>query len=301
MTRIVRAALTETRNVADLRAPFDAAAIRAANVRHHVELVARAASLGARIIGFGELFTAPYFALERDPRWHALAEDARDGESVRVFADVARRHGVVVVMPLYEQDAATGRRFNTAVVIDADGVVLGRSRKLHIPVGTNETAGFHESFYYEPSDGSLEPLLRNVSPHGALPVFETAVGRVGVSICYDRHFPRVAETLARAGAELVFSPAVTFGAKSRRMWRQEFAVDACRHRVFIGASNRRGVEPPFTVEYFGESHFVGPEGELDDLSDDSSLVVSDLDLEQLSRRDPSGWDFARDARRDVDG
>ncbi|MFG0318133.1 MAG: nitrilase-related carbon-nitrogen hydrolase [Planctomycetota bacterium JB042] len=301
MTRIVRAALTETRNVADLAAPFDPEAIRRANVEHHVRLLQRAASLGARAVGFGELFPAPYFALERDERWRALAEDALDGPTTRAVAAAARAHGVVVVAPLYELEPSTGRRFNTAVVIDADGTVLGRSRKLHVPSGTNEIAGFHESFYYETAAGPLDPLLRNVSTHPLLPVFETAVGRVGVSICYDRHFPRVVETLARAGAEVVFSPAVTFGAKSRRLWSREFEVDAARHRIVLAGSNRRGVEPPFAVEYFGESGFFSPEGRREDVDDDPELVVSDLDLDALRAPDPSGWDFRRDARPDVDG
>ena len=92
------------------------------------------------------------------------------------------------------------------------------------------------------------------------PVFETRLVRPGIAICYDRHFEGVMSALAENGAELVLSPAVTFGAKSRRMWDLEFEVDAARHNLYIGGSNRRGVEPPWTQEYSGASYFAGPDG-----------------------------------------
>ncbi len=106
-------------------------------------------------------------------------------------------------------------------------------------------------------------------------------------------------SLAHEGAELVFSPAVTFGEKSQRMWHLEFPVDAARHRLFIGGSNRRGVEPPWNQPYFGESYFVGPGGVLPNLSTHPELIVSDVELAELSRPDPSGWNLPRDLRPDI--
>jgi N-carbamoylputrescine amidase len=277
--------------------------IRRANVGQHLQLIERARERGAVVIGLGELFPAPYFALRRDAFWREMAEDAVSGPSVTALRDIALRLGTVIVAPIYEK--AKDGLFNTAVVIDADGTVLGRQRKCHIPQGSNEQGSFDERFYYGPSNGEAFPGARTCSDNRFFPVFETAVGRVGVAICYDRHFAGAMSALVRGGsggsggsggAQLIFSPAVTFGAKSRRLWSLEFPVDAARHNVFIGGSNRLGSEPPWHQPYFGESYFVGPNGVLADQSDDEGLVISDVDLDELVRPDPAGWNLARDAR-----
>ncbi|MCA9292279.1 MAG: acyltransferase [Phycisphaerales bacterium] len=275
--------------------------IRAANLDHHAQLIIHAANAGARIIGLGELFPAPYFALGRDAMWHALAEDACTGPSTTQMCALAARHRVVIVAPIYERCGRTNGRFNTAVVIDADGSVLGKFRKAHIPRGTNEQGSFDESFYYGPANESYNaPSDKVLGLNPLLPVFQTSVGRIGVSICYDRHFPHVAEGLAHAGAQLILSPAVTFGAKSQRMWEIEFECDAARHNVFIGGSNRMGVESPWNQPYFGASHFVGPNGRCTNLSDHPNLVMADLDLGSLGAPDPSGWNLQRDRNPGID-
>jgi N-carbamoylputrescine amidase len=121
--------------------------------------------------------------------------------------------------------------------------------------------------------------------------------RLGVAICYDRHFEGVMSALAQNGAELVLSPAVTFGEKSRRMWDLEFPVDAARHNLYIGGSNRRGVEPPWTQDYFGASYFAGPKGVVPNVTSPTpELVIADLDLDLLGGPDSSGWNLARDLR-----
>jgi N-carbamoylputrescine amidase len=267
-------------------------------VEHHVGLLNEAAAQGARIVCFGELFTAPYFALDRHPMWLELAEDALRGETITRLREEARRAGVIVIAPIYEQDPGGGR-FNTAVVIDERGEVLGKYRKTHIPYGENEQGSFCENFYYERGDGRNGRGPANVSGNEHFPVFQTSVGRVGVAICYDRHFEGVMWSLAREGAELVFCPAVTFGAKSRRMWAMEFQVDAARHNLFIGGSNRKGVEPPWGQAYFGESHFTGPNGLVADRSRHPELVIGELDLGELRAGDPSGWNLPRDIRHDI--
>lgn len=306
--RIVRAAMTQTvnayRDMPATTAELHTLAgrlgdVRKANVDHHLELIEEAARLGARAVGLGELFPAPYFALQKDPMWIPLAEDAREGETVTAMRGAARRLGLVIVAPIYEIDATSGKRFNTAVVIAPDGEVLGTYRKTHIPFGQNEQGSFHENLYYERSDGKNLLGPANVSKSSFFPVFETPLGRVGVAICYDRHFEGVMSALSREGAELVFSPAVTFGAKSRRMWDHEFPVDAARHNLFIGGSNRKGTEPPWNQPYFGESYFVGPNGPVPDLSTHPNLVIGDLDLGQLSAGDPSGWNLPRDIRPEI--
>jgi len=309
MTHIIRAALTETRNAfEDMPATpdgLDALAgrldeIREANLAHHIELADRAAQAGANLIGFGELFTGPYFALEERAFWRDLAEDAHDGPTVTRLRDTARQLGIVIVAPLFELDARTGKRFNTAVVIERTGEVLGIFRKVHIPAGANERASFHETFYYDGSDGALHNGAANISTNPFYPVFETSVGRLGVAICYDRHYPGSVATLAANGAQIVLQPAVTFGSTSRRAWPIEAAVDALRHRVHLCVSNRSGAEAPWGVEYFGESFFVGPGGPHPARHIGPELLLADLDLDSLGPGD-SGWDFARDARPECYG
>jgi N-carbamoylputrescine amidase len=306
----VRAALTQTVNafkdmpdsvagLTSLKNRLDD--VRAANVDHNVSLIEAAARAGAKIIGLGELCTGPYFAMTKDPMWLALAEDAGQGPSAAAFSQAAADNGIVVVAPIYELDAKTKKRFNTAVVIEADGAIIGKYRKTHIPCGANEQGEFAETFYYGRSEGPQNPKSAKIlGKNPYFPVFKTSVGNVGVAICYDRHFEGVVAALASAGAQLVFSPAVTFGAKSRRLWEQEFLVDACRHRLFLGGSNRKGSEKPWNQPYFGESYFAGPDGEkLENVSTRPELVIADLDLDALKLPDPSGWDLKRDIRPDL--
>jgi N-carbamoylputrescine amidase len=271
--------------------------IRRANVDHHLALIAQAAERGVKAIGLGELFTGPYFALTQHPMWRSLAEDARSGPTVTALSEAAARHQVVIVAPIYELEATSGRRFNTAVVIDAGGEVLGKYRKMHIPEGENEQGRFLEPYYYQASAPGLENRsIKNRSSNPYFPVFETAAAKIGVSICYDRHFEGVVRSLAAAGAELIFSPAVTFGNKSARMWALEFEVDAARHNVFIAGSNRRGQERPWNQPYFGDSHVVGPNGRVAAKPSPEGLVIAEIDLDQLSAGDPSGWKLTRDRR-----
>ena len=307
---IVRAALTQTVNtfmdmpdsVADLgRLKVRLEDIRAANVAHNIALIQKAAKAGAKVIGLGELCTAPYFALGKDPMWLGMAENATTGPTITALCRAAAKHQIVIIAPLYELDGTTGKRFNTAVVIETDGLILGKYRKTHIPRGANEQGAFAETFYYGRSEGPQNAKSAKIlGKNPYFPVFKTSVGKVGAAICYDRHFEGVVAALAAGGAQIVFSPAVTFGAKSRRLWEQEFLVDACRHRLFIGGSNRQGSEKPWNQPYFGASYFAGPDGEkLENISSRAELVIADLDLDALKRPDPSGWDLGRDVRPDI--
>ncbi len=305
---VIRVAVTQTRNafagmpptvaaLGELKTKLDL--VRSANVEHHLGLLAAAAQRGVQVVGFGELFAAPYFGLSQEPMWRTLAEDARTGATVSAIREAAAALGMVVIAPIYELATETGERFNTAVVIDADGSVLGSYRKLHIPSGTNEVGSFDERFYYRAGDGRQRlDLTRLSSLDPCYPVFCSAVGRIAVAICYDRHFAYVAPKLVEGGAQLIFVPAVTFGAKARRLWELEFEVDAARHRVFVAGSNRIGAEPPWGQEFFGQSHIVGPEGRLEDRSDHPELIVTDVDLDSLAGADPSGWSLARDRQVD---
>lgn len=303
----VRAALTQTVNaygampatVDELSTLHDKLdAIRQANLEHHAALAREAKALHVQAICFGELFTGPYFALTKDPVWHAFAEPA-DGPTLAFVRALARELEMVIVAPIYERDGDT--RYNTALVVDADGEYCGFYSKTHVPYGENEQGVFAENFYFDRSSGRPQSGPRVSATNPFFPVFDTAVGRLGVAICYDRHFEGVMSTLAAQGAKIVFSPAVTFGAKSARMWPQEFAVDAVRNRIYIGGSNRSGTEPPYTQPYFGASQFVGPDGRELDLAPHPNLSVADLDLKSLGDRDSSGWNFERDWRPDIYG
>lgn len=306
-TRVVRAAMTQTINqygpmpqrVADLHElEGRLEEMRRYNVEHHIRLVEEAKREGVKVICFGELFECPYFGFTKTELWHALAEPI-DGPTVTELKAAARANDMVIVAPIYELDPSSGRRFNTAVFIDADGSVLGHFSKAHIPHGENESNAFLERFYYEGSIGRPNPSPKNVSSHPYFPVFETAVGRIGCAICYDRHFEGVMSTLADGGAELVFSPAATFGKKSQRLWYMEFAVDAARHNLFIGGSNRFGSEVPWRQPFFGGTHFVGPNGRLPNEGNNPELVISDVPFHQLTAPDPAGWKLQAHRRRDV--
>lgn len=306
--RVIRCALTQTKNAylqmpsqtADLPSLRDKMEdIRMANVTHNIDLISAAAAHGARVICLGELCTAPYFALYTDPMWLAFAEDVQLGPSITAFRSAAVAHHMIVIAPIFEVDSQSGKRFNTAVIIDEHGEILGKYRKTHIPCGQNDRGSFHETFYYGPSDGHLGSWHANIARNSFFPVFRTSVGNIGVAICYDRHFEGVMDSLREGGAELVFCPAITFGNKSQRVWHEEFRVDAVRHGMFIGGSNRSGREPPWTIEYFGESYFCGPQGLCPPIPSPRGLVMADLDLTELSEPDPSGWNLPRDIRYDI--
>jgi N-carbamoylputrescine amidase len=150
--------------------------IRKAMIDAHVPLIEKAGGEGVQILCFQEVFTQPYFCPEPGSKWYAAAERIPDGPTVKLMQDFAKKYQMVIVVPIYEE-AMTGVYYNTAAVIDADGSYLGKYRKTHIP----QVAGFWEKFFFKP--GASE-----------FPVFKTRYCRLGVYICYDRHFP------GRAGA-----------------------------------------------------------------------------------------------------
>ena len=159
-------------------------------IQKHEGYAHEAAKQGAQVMLFQELFYGPYFCQVQDPQYYSYTELIPDGPTTKRMQDLAKQTGMVLVVPMYEEDStASGIYYNTAAVIDADGKYLGKYRKTHIP----HVQGFWEKFYFRP--GNL-----------GYPVFETAVGKVGVYICYDRHFPEGARALGLNGAEMVFIP-----------------------------------------------------------------------------------------------
>ena len=255
-------------------------AIRARMLAAHLPLIEDAARQGVRVLGLQEVFTAPYFPATIDDKWFAAAEAVPDGPTTRAMRDAAKRHGMVIVSPVYERDRG-GAFYNTAAVIDADGRYLGKFRKIHIP----KIEGFDEKHYF--ADGDL-----------GYPVFDTAVGKVGVYICYDRHFPEGWRALALGGAELVFNPSATFKGVSDHLWNLEQVGAAIANGIFVGTNNRVGTEPSLGNHvFYGSSYFCNPRGEIlaQGGDEDDALVVATLDLDQI-REVRDTWQFFRDRR-----
>jgi beta-ureidopropionase len=276
MPRIVRGALLQATYTGDTESM----------VRKHEERAREAAKQGARIMCFQELFNGPYFCQEQDAKWYAMVEPIPDGPTIRRMRELAAETKMVLVVPMYEREAA-GIYYNTAAVIDADGKYLGKYRKTHIP----QVGGFWEKFYFRP--GNL-----------GYPVFNTAVGKVGVYICYDRHFPEGARMLGLHGAELVFIPSATSRGLSQHLWRIEQTSHAIANGYFVGTINRVGIEKDLgSNDYYGQSYFCTPRGEMVGEVGDAhkeELIVRDLDLD-LIRDVRNVWQFYRDRRPDAYG
>ena len=247
----------------------------------HVELIEQAAADGAQITCLQEIFYGPYFcADEGNTDWYKTAEPD-DGPTIQLMQELAKKHSMVLVVPIYEE-AMQGVYYNTTVVIDADGTNLGKYRKTHIPqVGPI----FWEKFFFKP--GNL-----------GYPVFDTAVGKVGVVICYDRHFPEIWRELGLKGAQIVFNPSATVESLSRYLWELEQTASAAANGYWVGAINRVGVESPLSdAKFYGSSYWCSPKGEIVEQANDTddAIVMADIDLDEIQRvRDT--WQFFRDRR-----
>ena len=273
MTNIVRAALLQT----------DWAGTKDAMLDKHEQAVHDAKKQNAQVLCFQELFYGPYFCQVQEPEYYDYTEAIPDGPTTKRFQSLAKETGMVLVLPMYEI-VRTGLYYNTAAVIDADGTYLGKFRKQHIP----QTKGFWEKFYFAPGDGGY-------------PIFNTAVGKVGLYICYDRHFPEGWRALGLNGAEIVFNPSATSRGLSEYIWRIEQPAAAVANMYYVGAINRVGIEPLGDDDFYGQSYFVDPEGKFVGEVGDAykpELIVRDLDMDKIKQvRDR--WAFYRDRRPDA--
>jgi N-carbamoylputrescine amidase len=279
MPRVIKCGLIQARNAAPADAPIDE--IKRINVEKHLKLIEEAAKQGVKILCMQEVFTTPYFCAEQQTRWYEAVEKIPDGPTVKLMQGLAREHGMVMIVPIYEEEI-TGVYYNTAAVIDADGKYLGKYRKNHIP---HVAPGFWEKFYFKP--GNL-----------GYPSFDTAYARIGVYICYDRHFPEGARALGLNGAEIVFNPSATVAGLSEYLWKLEQPAHAVANGYFIAAINRVGFEAPWNVgEFYGQSYFCDPRGQIIAQAprDEDALVVADLNLDMI-RDVRNTWQFFRDRR-----
>jgi len=253
-------------------------------IKAHEEYAREASAQGAQAICFQELFYGPYFCQVQDPQWYSYAESV-PGPTIERFAALARELRMVMILPVYEQEQP-GVLYNTAAVVDADGKYLGKYRKTHIP----HVGGFWEKFYFRP--GNL-----------GYPTFDTAIGRIGVYICYDRHFPEGWRALGLNGAQVVFNPSATSRGLSNYLWRLEQPAAAVANEYFIGTINRVGIEDLGDDDFYGSSYFADPKGEfVGDIASDgeADVIVRDLDMDLLTEV-RNRWQFYRDRRPDAYG
>jgi beta-ureidopropionase len=284
MARSVRGGLIQVR--ADVPLDGGAADVKQRMIRKHLPLIEEASRRGVQLLCLQELFYGPYFCAEQHPRWYEMVERIPEGPTIKLMADLARQHGMVMVVPIYEEEM-TGVYYNAAAVIDADGKYLGKYRKHHIP---HVAPGFWEKFYFRP--GNL-----------GYPVFDTAAGKVGVYICYDRHFPEGARILGLNGAEIVLNPSATVAGLSEYLWKLEQPAHAVANGYFVGAINRVGVEDPWKIgEFYGQSYFCDPRGRFlaEASRDKDELVVADLNLDVIAEV-RNTWQFFRDRRPETYG
>jgi beta-ureidopropionase len=265
-----------------LKAPTDKspAEIAKAMLDAHVPLIEDAGKAGVQILCFQEVFTQPYFCPSQDAKWYAAAEGIPEGPTVGFMQELAKKHRMVIVVPIYEE-AMTGVYYNAAAVIDADGSYLGKYRKTHIP----QVAGFWEKFFFKPGTSEY-------------PVFATSYCKLGVYICYDRHFPEGWRALALNGAEYIVNPSATVAGLSEYLWKLEQPAAAVANGVYIGAINRVGTEAPWNIgEFYGQSYFVNPRGQIEAIAsrDKDELLVHDMNFDMI-REVRNTWQFFRDRR-----
>ena len=236
-----------------------------AMVQKHIPYIEEAGKKGVQILCLQEIFNTPYFCPGQDAKWYASAETV-PGPTTDLMATYAKKYNMVIIVPIYEKEQA-GVLYNTAAVIDADGTYLGKYRKNHIP----HTNGFWEKFFFKP--GNL-----------GYPVFQTRYAKVGVYICYDRHFPDGARCLGLNGAEIVYNPSATVAGLSEYLWKLEQPAHAAANGNFWGCINRVGEEKPWNLgKFYGQSYFVDPRGQIiaQASRDNDELLIADFDLDMI--------------------
>ena len=265
----------------------------AANLAKTLALAERAAKRGANIICTQELFRSQYFCQREDYKNFALAEPI-PGPSTKVFQELAKKRGVVVIASLFEK-RSSGLYHNTAAIIDADGKLLGRYRKMHIP----DDPLFYEKFYFTPGDTGFR-------------AWQTKFGKIGVLICWDQWYPEGARLTALQGAEILFYPTAIgwhprekkkLGEKQHAAWETMQRSHGIANGCFVAVTNRIGLEKPAGgngIEFWGQSFVAGTSGEI--LAKASAakeeILLVPVDLGQVDDT-RTHWPFLRDRRVDA--
>ena len=266
-----------------------------ANIERAARLVRDAAARGAQIICLKELFNAPYFCKSQQADRFDLAEPI-PGPSTEAMQALARELAVVIIVPVFERQAA-GIYRNSAAIIDADGALLGVYRKMHIP----DDPLFYEKFYFTPGDTGFR-------------AWQTKHGKVGVLICWDQWYPEAARLTAMQGAEILFYPTAIgwhpsekkqFGVNQHGAWETIQRSHAVANGCFVAAVNRVGLEKPIGgdgLEFWGQSFVTGTSGQIiakaSVKKEETLLVEVDLTDVDVTR---THWPFLRDRRIDAYG
>jgi len=268
-------------------------AIPAENLAKAVSHIREAAAQGAQIICLQELFTSLYFCQVEDHKYFALAEEI-PGPSTEALCPLAKELGVVLVASLFERRAA-GLYHNTAVVIDADGTLLGKYRKMHIP----DDPLFYEKFYFTPGDLGFR-------------AWDTRYGRIGVCICWDQWYPEAARLTALHGAQILFYPTAIgwhpsekaqYGERQHSAWETVQRGHAIANGCYVAAPNRTGHEAPDGgdgIQFWGQSFIADPSGQILQRAsvDKEEILIAELDLDALDTQ-RTHWPFLRDRRIDA--
>jgi beta-ureidopropionase len=284
MPRLVRCSLIQAANAVPVE--LGLVEIKRAMLEKHEAYIAQAAAAGSQITCLQEIFYGPYFCAEQETKWYDSTERIPDGPTITRMRELARKHKMALIVPIYEIEQE-GVYYNTAAVIDGSGNYLGKYRKTHIP---HVAPGFWEKFYFKP--GNL-----------GYPVFDLGFARIGIYICYDRHFPEGARALGLNGAEIVFNPSATVAGLSEHLWKLEQPAHAVANGYFIGAINRVGTEAPWNIgEFYGSSYFCDPRGQMvaQASRDKDEVLTADLDLDVIKQVRQT-WQFFRDRRPDMYG
>ena len=283
MSNIVRVGLIQASNVKGPECTDQA--IKQAMIDKHLKLIKQAAAKKVKILCLQEIFYGPYFAAEQNTRWYKMAEKVPNGPTTKLMQTLAKKHKMVMVVPIYEEEQ-TGEYYNTAVIIDADGRYIGKYRKNHLP---HCWPGFWEKFYFRP--GNL-----------GYPVFQTKYAKIGVILCYDRHFPEGARILGINGAQIVFNPNATVSGLSEHIWKLTMPAYAAVNQYYVGVINRTGKEYWNTGDFYGTSYFANPRGKIIATASRTKdeVLVADLDLDYI-REVRDNWQFYRDRRPETYG
>jgi N-carbamoylputrescine amidase len=277
-----------------------------ANIEHAVARVREAAGRGAQIISLQELFNAPYFCQAQNAQRFDIAE-AISGPAVERMQKLAQELAVVLIVPIFERQAAGVYR-NSAAIVDADGALLGVYRKMHIP----DDPLFYEKYYFTPGDSHISHDDEHKGANG-FRVWNTRYAKIGVLICWDQWYPEAARINALLGAEILFYPTAIgwhpsekaeFGSAQVDAWRTAQRAHAIANGVFVASANRVGHEEEKGtdgIEFFGHSFICDPFGRiLTEAGTDPAVLVAKCDraLIEDTRRN---WPFLRDRRIDAYG
>ena len=266
-----------------------------ANVRKAEQRITEAAKAGAALVCLQELFASVYFCQNLNHDYFGLAESV-PGPLTERFCKLARKLGVVILLPVYEK-RAPGLYFNSCAVIDADGSLLGVYRKMHIP----HDPQFEEKFYFAPGDLGFK-------------AWDTAVGRIGVLICWDQWYPEAARLTALHGAEILFYPTAIGwlapekaeqGERQYQSWEVIQRSHAVANGCYVATPNRCGHEAPngsAGIEFWGRSFVADPSGALvtQASTEKEEVLIAEVDLNQV-RAQREVWPFLRDRRVDAYG